>query len=71
MCVRQGAFHFMQSRYIPADEESMNALVRVTIHVLWQDTESAFLQNAVQAALKAYRERPLVVMEKQIKLQVG
>jgi len=49
----------------------MNTLVTVTIDVLWQDTESAFLQNAVQAALKAYRERPLVAMEKQIKLQVG
>ena len=47
----------------------MNALLTVTIHVLWQDTESAFLQNAVQAALKAYRERqpPLVVIGKQIK----
>ena len=51
----------------------MNTLVTVTIDVLWQDTESAFLQNAVQAALKAYRERQpaLAVMEKQIKFQVG
>ena len=68
---RKAHFTSYNPRYIPADEDSMNTLVTVTIDVLWQDTESAFLQNAVQAALKAYRECPLVVMEKQIKLQVG
>ena len=30
---------------------------KVKLEVLWADSESNFLQNAVQAAMKVYRER--------------